>query len=231
MSHFSLMYDIKDALERVVDLDDLIAALFADHPDLLSVKYTVTNEYDDNNYSDHSRLCEVNGRAVDYDGEYEEDEDEEDSEEPKASQESIDAAMNLSDAVQSKFGLGDHGFSRSNYPIEEVRDRLKNTSPDFICATSMMQNKKIPLETLVEAEGNWWRHHAEMHGKYTPEEEFALFAREGWMGLASEYARKFGPLSEKTLNFFILSARADSDEDNDHENLQEYLEWLKEKVA
>ena len=46
--------------------------------------------------------------------------------------------------------------------------------------------------------------------------------------VAREYAERHGPLSDKTLNYFILSLKS---EDNDYEELQKYLEWLKERAA
>lgn len=229
MSRFELMYEIKSALENTIGLDELMVALFADHPDLTTVEYSVTNEYDDNNYSDYSRLAKVNGWQVDYDGEYEEDEDEDEPAAPKASRESIDAAMRLSDSVQGRFGYGDHAFDRADFPLNKEQKKIKGGA-SFDCAVALMQHKKVSMKKLFEAEGLWWLRHAEMHGKYSPEDEFTLFAREGWMGHAFMYAQKFGPLSEKTLNFFILSAKADAEND-DHRNLQEYLEWAKERAA
>ena len=64
MSRFDLLYDIKRTLSNAVDLDDMVAALFADYPDLIRFQFEVTNEYDDNNYSDYTRLKTVNGWSV-----------------------------------------------------------------------------------------------------------------------------------------------------------------------
>lgn len=227
-SRFDLAYDIKMAMERVVDLDDLLAALFADHPDLHTLQFEVTNEYDDNNYSDYTRLQKVNGWQVDYEGTYEDEEDEDDPpESPKASQKAAWAAMNLCEFVKDKYGYGDVTFSRADYDWEKSRSKMKSGA-ELEVAVAVMQGRKVPVETIIKADHSWWSHYAGVHGRYSPEDEFALFAREGCMWAALEYAKGYGPLSEKTVNYFVLSANKD---DADYEHLQEYLEWVKGKAA
>lgn len=228
MSRFDLAYSIKRALENAVDLDDLMAALFADHPDLQTLEFEVTNEYDDNNYSDYTRLQKVNGWQVDYDGNYEEDEDQGDTSDlPKASQEACYAAMNLCDFVKDKYGYGDTKFERGDYDFDETKKRMKSNA-DLDCALAFMKGDKPNVDSIVEAEGGWWSHYAEIHGRFAPEDEFKMFARDGWMNAAVVYAKNYGPLAEKTLNYFILSINADHE---DYEALQEYLEWVKDKAA
>lgn len=225
MSRFDLVYDIKRALERVVDLDDLLAALFADYPDIEDLDFEVTNEYDDNNYSDYTRLQRVNGWQVDYDGNIEDEDEEHDL--PKPSQESIHAAMNLSDFVMQKYGHGEHSFSKGDYDWEGSNKKMKS-SPELECAMAALKGERVPVETIMAANGTWWFRHAELHGRYSPEDEFKFFAREGWMGAALNYAQHFGPISDKTLNFFVLVCNS---EHEDYENLQKYLDWLREKAA
>lgn len=226
MSRFDLAYSIKRTLERAVDLDDLLAALFADHPELQTLEFEVTNEYDDNNYSDYTRLQRVNGWQVDYDGEYE-GEDDDTSELPQASVEAVQEAMNLCDFVKEKYGYGDVTFNRDDYDFDESQKRMKS-SADLECAVAFLKGEKVGIEKLLEAEGGWWEHHAEAHGRFSPEDEFKVFAREGWMHSALIYAKDHGPLSEKTVNYFILTINADHD---DYHALQEYLEWAREKAA
>lgn len=223
MSRFNLAYDIKRALERTVDLDDLLSALFADHPDLHTLEFESTNEYDDNNYSDYTRLQKVNGRQVDYDGEYEEEDEDETYDLPKASREACWAATNLCDFVKEKHGYGDIKFERGDHPPKKI-----SGDPDLECALAFMKGEKLDIKTMVQADFLWWRHHAEIHGRFSPEDEHILFARENWMRVALEYAKIYGPLSEKTLNYFILSSGAG---DEDYEPLQEYLEWARERAA
>jgi hypothetical protein len=223
MSRFDLLYDAKNALERAVDLDDLVAALFADHPDLQSFMVEVTNEYDDNNYSDYSRVTKINGYSVDYEGEYEDEFTEpECPESEKASAAAINDVMSITDEVQEKHGHGDHEFNRGDYQshVTKVLD-----SSDMICAVSILKGDKVPVSILRDACSRWVLHHAEAHGRYSPEDEFDLFAREDMIDVAREYAERHGPLSDKTLNYFILSLKS---EDPEYEQLQKYLGWLKE---
>lgn len=229
MSRFDLAYSIKRALENAVDLDDLMAALFADHPELQTLEFEVTNEYDDNNYSDYTRLHKVNGWQVDYDGEYEEDEDEGavPSELPKASDEAVHQAMNLCEFVKEKHGYGGTKFKRGDYDFDESKKRMRGGA-DLECALAFLKGEKPKVDSIIEAGYGWWDHYADAHGRFTPEEEFRLFAREGWMPAALTYAKGYGPLSEKTLNYFILTLNAEHD---DHNSLQEYLEWMREKAA
>lgn len=229
MSRFDLAYSIKQSLERAVEIDDLLAALFADHTDLQTIEFEVTNEYDDNNYSDYTRLQRVNGWQVDYDGNYEEEEDEDDmaSDLPKASQEACWGAMNLCDFVKEKYGYGDIKFKREDYDFSLSEKKMKS-SADLDCALAFLKGDKPTVDSVIAADGGWWRHYAEIHGKFNPEDEFRLFAREGWMGPALTYAKDHGPLSEKTLNYFILTINSEHD---DYESLQEYLEWSREKAA
>lgn len=225
MSRFDLLYDVKQTLSRVVDLDDLVSALFADYTDLISFQFEVTNEYDDNNYSDYTRLQKVNGWAVDYDGEYED--EEEDSELPKASGDAVQQVMAISEYVESKNGYGSHEFHRDDYPAEDSEKRLKN-DPNLEAATACINGTKVSVETLLKADEKWVIHYARIHGRYSPEDEFTLIARKDMMWIVDDYAELFGPIGEKTLNYFILSLTS---EDDNYEQLQDYLEWLKKRAA
>lgn len=229
MSRFGLLYDVKNALRRAVDFDDLLVAIFSDHPDLQTLRYEVTNEYDDSNYSDYVRLSAVNGWAVDYDGEYDKDQfadaDEDESEQPKASQDAVNESMKLCDFVKDKYGYGSWEFSRDDYRSES--DRVSGAA-NMECAFAALSGKKLPASVILEADNIWIGHYSDVHGRYSPEDEFTLLAREDMMGMALEYAQKHGPLSENTLNYFVLSLKSD---DHGYDKLQEYLEWLKGKVA
>jgi hypothetical protein len=230
MSRFDLLHDADNALSRVVDADDLVAALFQDHPDLISFEVSVTSEYDDNNYSDYSRVVKVNGWRIDYDGEYEEyeeDEEDEESDLPKASREAIEQVMNVPEYVREKWGHGDHDFHRDVFGKSHATKPISERA-DALCAIALLSGERVSVDTLVEAGGRWALHHAALHGRYSPEDEFRLFAQEDMMGVAMNYARVHGPLSDKTLNYFILSLKSD---DYGYEQLQEYLEWLKGKAA
>lgn len=221
MSRFDLLYSMKSEFERVVRSGDLIAAIFADHPDLQSFKVDVINEYDDNNYSDYARTTNVNGWYIDYDGEY--DEDEEGSEAPKASAAAIEACMGVADQIKDEWGYGDHLFKRSEFSSPRDPKEIL-ASPNLSCILSLSKGEKVPTDVLLECDARWVLSHAELHGRFSPEDEFLLFAREGMMWHAKEYAKQVGPLFEKTLNYYVLSLKKD---DHEYEHLQEYLEWAK----
>lgn len=223
MSRFGLLHDIKYVLSNSIRLDDLLAAMFSDHPELKTVEYSVTSEYDDNNYTDYSRLQKINGWEVDCEGEFEEDQDEDLDEATKPSAAAINAAMLLDEYVQEKFGVGDWEFKRSEYPMKDCDERLGD-NPEMECAVALLHGRKVPVETLAVACGRWVMRHAEVHGRYSTEDEIKVFAREGMMRDACEYAEKFGPLSEKTLSWFLLYSQKD---DVDYQHLQDYLERLK----
>lgn len=221
MSRFDLLYSMKSEFEHVVRSGDLIAAIFADHPDLESFKVDVTNEYDDNNYSDYARTTNVNGWHIDYDGEY--DDDEEDSETPKASAAAIEACLGVADQIKDEWGYGDHLFKRSEFSSSrDLKEIL--SSPNLSCVLSLSKGEKVPTDVLLECDAKWVLHHAELHGRFSPEDEFLLFTREGMMWEAKQYAKIHGPLSEKTLNYYLLSLDKD---DHEYTALQDYLEWVK----
>ena len=221
MSRFDLLYSIKSEFERTIKAGDLIAAVFADHPDLQSFEVDVTSEYDDNNYSDYARTTRVNGWYIDYEGECEDEED--DSDTPKASAAAIEACMEVAHQIREEWGYGDHTFERSGFSSCRDPKEILN-SPDLSCILSLAKGDKVPTDVLLECDARWVLRHAELHGRFSPEDEFRLFAREGMMWQAKEYAKKHGPLSDKTLNYYVLSLTS---ENHEYEALQEYLEWTK----
>ena len=226
MSRFDLLYDIKRTLSNAVDLDDMVAALFADYPDLIRFQFEVTNEYDDNNYSDYTRLKTVNGWSVDYDGEYEDEDEGETSDIPKASNKTVHQVTGVEEYVKEKHGLGDHEFHRDDYTTADSEKRLRN-DPNLQIATACINGTKVPIETLLKADEKWVLHYARVHGRYSPEDEFTLIGRKKMMWIAEDYAEEFGPIEEKTLNYFILSITSGDDE---YSQLREYLDWLKERA-
>jgi hypothetical protein len=75
MNHFRKIRDIRKASRRLVENSDLLVALFKDIPELQNFTFSVSQEYDDNNYFDSVRLVEINGHAYDFDG-YDDDSEE-----------------------------------------------------------------------------------------------------------------------------------------------------------
>jgi hypothetical protein len=217
MSRFELLLDARKALSRTVDLDDILAELFRENQDLHSFKVEVTTEFDDSNYSDYARVTMVNGRHVDCEGSYEDEEEENPL--PVASQETINRAMNLAGEVRDKHSHGDYLIERSDY--ESDGPRQVTGIKEMICASALLGGEKIPVSVLSGCHTRWAIHHAEVHGRFSEEDEFALFTGEDKMPAALKYAEKFGPLSDNTLNYFLLTLKSD---DYGYEDLQKYLE-------
>lgn len=225
MLHFNKLYDIRRILENVVSEDDLIRAVFEDAPELQEFTWSVTNEYDDNNYSDYVRLTTVNGWRLDYDDVYEE---EQDSDLPKIEDMNVVGTVrDLVEIVGKDFGYGEDQKIDRSYAMRHKRS--KKSFEDKATAKYIMSHlmgKKLPENFFVRVDPKWALYHALEHGSFKPETEFKIFARNGHMFCARRYAQEIlkGPLDEKTENFFILNSQPDTP---DYEDLKKYLEFKK----
>jgi hypothetical protein len=226
MLRFNKLYDIKRTLENVVSNDDLIRAVFEDIPELQEISFGVTNEYDDNNYSDYVRLTAVNGWVIDYEDEYE-DGDEQTSDMPKIEDmNKVGTIRDLVEMVGKEFGYNeDHKIDRA-YAMRHKNVKKKAEKAEMKYIMSHLMGKRLPENFFVRADPKWALYHALDHGRFKPETEFKIFAREGYMCDALRYAEEIlkGPLDEKIENFFILNSQPDS---RDYENLKKYLEFKK----
>lgn len=225
MLHFNKMYDIRRTLENFVSNDDLIRAVFDDVPELQEISFGVTNEYDDNNYSDYVRLTALNGWRLDYDDVYEE---EQDSDLPKI--EDMNVVGNIRDLIEivgKEFGYNeDHKIDRAYAMRHKRSPKKRSDKAEVKYIMSHLMGKKLPENFFVRTTPKWALYHALEHGRFKPETEFKIFAREGYMFDALRYAQQIvkGPLDEKIENFFILNSQPDSE---DYEQLKKYLEFKK----
>jgi hypothetical protein len=225
MLHFNKFYDIRRILENVVSGDDLIRAVFEDAPELQEFTWSVTNEYDDNNYSDYVRLTAVNGWRLDYDDAYEE---EQDSDLPKIEDMNIVGTVrDLVEIVGKEFGYDeDHKIDRAYAMRHKNAKKKRSDRAEVKYIMSHLMGKKLSENFFVRADPKWALYHALEHGRFKPETEFKIFARDGHMFDARRYAQEIvkGLLDEKIENFFILNSQPDS---QDYENLKKYLEFKK----
>ena len=225
MLHFNKLYDIRRILENVVSGDDLIRAVFEDAPELQEFTWSVTNEYDDNNYSDYVRLTAVNGWRLDYDDAYEE---EQDSDLPKIEDMNIVGTVrDLVEIVGKEFGYNeDHKIDRAYAMRHKNAKKKRSDRAEVKYIMSHLMGKKLPENFFVRADPKWALYHALEHGRFKPETEFKIFARDGHMFDARRYAQEIvkGPLEEKIENFFILNSQPDTP---DYEDLKKYLEFKK----
>jgi hypothetical protein len=225
MLNFDKMYDIRRALENIVRNDDLIRAVFDDIPELENISFSCTNEYDDNNYSDYTRLTAVNDWKI-YDDEYD-DEEKQDSDLPKIEVKKVQTIRDLVEIVGKDFGYGeDHTITRAYAYRHKRGKKSAEEKAEMKYILNQVMGKKIKENFFVKASPKWAVYHAAEHGRFSREAEFKIFAKEGRMYDAFRYAREVlkGSLDEKVENFFILNSQPDS---QDYEELKEYLEFKK----
>lgn len=232
MLNFDKQYSVRRVLERIVTEDDLITAVFKDIPELQEFTWSKTSEYDDNNYSDYSRLNTINGYAVDYDGDYEEFGDDE-SIEPQSNMPRIEdrnARHTIRDLVDSIADGFDHRedivISREEYLPKVTRTvRAKADREELDYVRSYMSGKTLPDSFFLKLENPKWAiYYADDHGRFSEDMEFKIFAQEGRMHYAYLYARHIikGPLPEKIENFYLLN-----NSEEDKEDLKVYLDFKK----
>lgn len=230
MLNFDKQYSIRRVLERVVTEDDLIAAVFRDIPELQEFTWSKTNEYDDNNYSDYSRLTHINGYAVDYDGDYEDEEEDEDPTNtmPKIqSNQARHTVRDLVDSICDGFDHRDEITIRREHYLPEVTQtvRAKADQEELDYVRSYMSGTTLPDKYFLKMSNPKWAiYYAHDHGRFSEDLEFKILAKEGRMYYAYLYAKEIikGPLPEKIENFYVLN---NGEEDKD--DLQRYLEFKK----
>lgn len=225
MFNYNKQHDIRNVMRRIVSEDDIIAALFSDIPELQEFTWSVTSEYDDNNYSTYTNLTSINGRPVDYDAEYSDDEDNEESSMPLI--ECRQARSHILDLVQTvgeNWGFGeDHKASRDDYiPKIRRRNHAKADKEEIEYVRSYMNKSTLPDKYFKNLDSPKWAvYYAGDHGKFSQELEYAIFAKEGRMWEALQYARLIkAPLCQQLENFFVLN-----NGEEDKKYLQIYLEF------
>jgi len=229
MSHFNLLYDIHECLRDSVSVLKIIGVLLKEHPELEIFNYSVTNEYDDNNYSNHSRLVSINGYCINYDGDLVDIDDE-----PYAVDFTtgmvrpgvglINKLLRLGDMIDVTYGEGDHIFNRDDFLISTFSECVSSSNLKFV--NSFLHREKMDIDELLSRGMQWVINYALFHGKFLESEEYKLFAIRSNMCWAFEYAMVVGELSDVVLNYFILS-----DDVVDKKSLQDYIFWLKSKQS
>jgi len=237
---------IKARLSRLVRIQSLIKAVFEDIPELQKFSWSYSQEYDDNNYSNHVRLRTVNGWHVDWDGEYEDEDDytekaivefDENGKRlkkvlplplPKLEKEEIELVSQVVQEVAEDYGYQDE-FTVERSSLQEVSLGEEEHFDKYV--KSFVSGSVLPDEFFLDEKANLTRHeemaeiatyYAMDHGRFSPEMEFKIFAEEGMMFCAYEHARNVigGDLPETVENFFLLNDKKDSE---DHKWLVKYL--------
>jgi hypothetical protein len=212
-------YELREMMRRSVRRNDLISAFFEDYPEVEHIAFAFEQEYDDNNYSDHTRLTSINRAEV-------VDEWGDEPQELPVSDEVLYAARDLVSCVAEEFGYShseDWELYRKNYPPQEgPKGDLTDEESEYL--SSYLSHTELPEKWFLKKQPKWANYYALDWGRFTEKTEFALFAKKGRMREAFWYAFHVikGRLPEPVENFFLLSANKDGE---DHEWLRRYMEF------
>ena len=236
MFQYKKMSDLKSILNRILPTSNLVCALFQDNCELESFEFSVSSEYDDNNYSDHIRLCEINGYYVDWDMNYEYEEDYDSSMEsienkeksnlPKVNRDVCWAISDVVNQIGSEYCYGEHVFLREQYlgKMKIAKDLDKYESKYIF---SYLSKQTIPEEWFLTADPKWATYYAEDHGRFSKEVETEIFCAKGRMMYAYMYAQALKRSLPKSIEtFWTTSNLVDSNED-DNLWFKEYLKYKK----
>lgn len=235
MINYRKKSDIRFAMTNLVGIssEELIATLFEDNPNLVSIEFSKSNEYDDSNYYDSCELTAINGYSWDvceetyaYD-DSEDGEDRESLEDKIVDVEVIAACREMVDLVGKDFGYGEHTLSRNDYAAKRKRTQEEKTIAKYIC--SFLNKEKIDDEKVfLKAEPKWALYYAHDFGPFKDKDvEHKVFTKKGRMEYAYFYAVHVlkGKLPENIENFYILDSFNKTKEDKDW--LVKYLEFKK----
>jgi len=223
--------DIQYLLEKIVDHNDIIAALFLDNPELEHFEFSVRSEYDDNNYSDVSDIVAVNGHYVDYDGCYVDDEnyngnyevEDSKSDLPRMIGPVVSAIIDVVNEYGRTFGHDDHKITREYALSRANKNRADRAGAKYL--KSYLSKSKIDETWFLKQDAKWAAYYAEDHGKFRKEIETQIFCQKGNMMDAYMYAQALGrPLSESIENFYTTCNLVDP-LDSDVVWFKEYLKW------
>jgi len=248
MIEFYKNLDTKNALNHIIDNRVLVTALFKDIPDLKSVSFSCSSEYDDNNYYDSVHVTEINGWAYSH---YEAcylDELEEDYQHglknnpigKRLDKDSCMACLELVDEVGKGFGHCDHSFKREEYFNEVI-------GPQVLCKKTLEFNKFIlnlacgnlqqDESIFKRIDSKWALYYAFDHGRLSKEVEDKIFLKKGNMKSAYLYSVHIlkDVLPKNIEDFHILNSfsknKKNETKNTDQEYLGKYLEFKKTLVA
>ena len=229
MIKFDKLLWIKNELGRIVSPDEIILAAFDGCPELDNFSFSKSNEYDDNNYSDHVALLSVNGHPVNCDGENEEDEDDLEKEKsslPKLPDWVGENLVELIHEVRDEWDYTDEVIvRRENYKKNKYRKTKEDKeAKKYLC--SHLSGKRLPESFFLKCSSTKLSlYYAIEHGRFSSDAEFKIFAKEGRMWYALRYAQEIigGVLPKEIENFFILNDKAENEDE--HKQLQEYIAW------
>jgi hypothetical protein len=243
MLEFYKNNDIRETLKSIISDRQLISSLFRSVPELNSIGFSVTNEYDDSNYYDSVRLESVNGYSWSpYEDCY--DDELEDyygvSNNPdgkKLDKEVVNACASLIEEVGKDFGYGDeNSLLRSDYTSPSYTTKPNREFNRFIldlAAGNKLKDESILAKIASKFGSKWALYYAFDHGRLSKETEDKIFLKKGNMRepyLYSVHVLK-DVLPKNIEDFHILNCFGKKKESSDQEYLNKYLEFKKTLVV
>jgi hypothetical protein len=217
MGQFELFIETKSQLASLISRDQIIASFFKDYPEVKSFAFDKTSEYDDNNYSDSTRLMNINGLDVNWDGEYV-DEDNEVIENPSeeikskmVSEEASSACFHLMEEVSGFYDYGEWSIEQEDFEFQPIN--FKNQKLDILTNICNGVKNEEDLETILSWDSiyekmRYIKLYCGKFGRLTPEQEYELFCdpdENVGMANAYSYAREINAkLSDKVFQYFVL---------------------------
>jgi len=227
MLNFEKIYEVHCALKKVYTEADMIAAVFADCPDLETFNFSVTSEYDDNNYSDSTRITAINGRPVDYEAEYDDDEGE-GGFGPKVDSTTRASLRDLVELVGESFGHSDDHLIKRDVFLSKKKKSFVRGKPEIQYAIAHVSGTKIEDEWFLNNDSKYAAFYAEEHGRFSKDMEMKLFAGKGKMCDCFMYAQAIRrPLPKHLENHWTTRCVLDSlhldSTEEDSEYFRKYL--------
>ena len=224
---FQKLRDIKTAAEKLVSSDEMVTALFGDLPELQNFSFSKIQEYDDNNYFTDVHVTGINGHPYGYDG-YEDDYAAEKSQLPKIGQEDARLVELLVEMISNGYDLSgdDYKIFREDYkdvPTKDERMKKGRDSAPLTYLHSHLSGKKLSNTFFIKNDPKWAIYYAMDNGRFDRKTEFRIFAKQGRMWHALQYAQEVikGRLPSEIENFYVLQ-----NNEGDREHLKKYLEWV-----
>jgi len=243
MLEFYKNSDIREELKNILSDRQLISSLFRSVPELESIGFSVTNEYDDSNYYDSVRLESINGYSWSpYEDCYDDELEDYDgiSNNPngkKLDKDIAQACSNLVEMVGKDFGYGDdNSFRRADYIPASSTTKPYREFNEFIldlAAGNKLKDESILAKIASKFDPKWALYYAFDHGRMNKETEDKIFLKKGNMRAAYFYSVHVlkDVLPKNIEDFHILNCFGKKKESSDQEYLNKYLEFKKTLVV
>lgn len=244
MLEFYKNSDIRETFKNIVSDRQLISSLFKSIPELNSIGFSVTNEYDDSNYYDNTVMQSVNGYSwSQYEDCYDDELEDYDgvSNNPngkKLDKEVAQACNDLIQEVGKDFGYGDeNSLKRSDYIPEMSISKSDREFKKFVLdleSGNKIEDESVLVKIALKFGAKWALYYAFDHGRLSKEAEDKIFLKKGNMNEAYLYSVHVlkDVLPKNIEDFHVLNGFSKKKSDStDKEHLNSYLEFKKTLVV